>query len=56
MELDSQFVGRSSQRDASGGGGAWKGGAAKENVGAVSRFGYGVGQGGQALAAVDALV
>lgn len=56
MELHAQFVGGSAQRDAAGGGRAREGGAAEEDVGAVGRLGYGVGQRGQALAAVDALV
>lgn len=56
MEFDPQLVGRPAKGHAAGGGRAWEGGAAEEDVGGERRFGHGVAQRGEPLSAVDALV
>lgn len=56
VEFDSQLIGRPPEGHAAGGGRAWKGGTAEENIGAERRFRHGVAQGGEALAAINALV
>lgn len=57
VEFDSQLIGGPPKGDTAGGGWAWEGGAAKQNISAECRFGHRVGQGRKALAdSVDALV
>lgn len=56
VEFDTELVGGPSKGHAAGGGRAWEGGAAEEDVGGEHRLSYRVAQRGKALSTVDALV
>lgn len=56
VEFDAQLIGGPSEGDATGGGWAWEGRAAEEDIGAECRFSHWVDQRRKALATVDTLI